>query len=137
MYSAANPLKNFCYAVSPFASRGVGSTLSVPAHVPGNKATVPGTTSSLLPWNPPPPVGPALPQLASMASNGDATATVPLEWFQYGLEEQQPFKDNNIQHLGKHTYKVRSEATQRTVTAKEAKPYSDPIPPFDYVTVVL
>ena len=99
--------------------------------------SVPGTTSSLLPWIPPPPVGPALAQLASMASTGDAKATVPLEWFQYGLEEQQPFTDNNIKHLGTHTYKVRSDATQKTVSAKEAKPYSDPIPPFDYVTVVL
>jgi hypothetical protein len=72
-----------------------------------------------------------------MASTGDAKATVPLEWFQYGLEEQQPFTGNNIKHLGTHAYTVRSDATQRTVTAKEAKPYSDPIPPFDYVTVVL
>jgi hypothetical protein len=99
--------------------------------------SVSGTTSSLLPWIPPPPGGPALAQLASMASTGNAQATVPLEWFQYGLEEHQPFMDNNIQHLGKHTYKVRTDATQKTVQAKDAQPYTQPIPPFDYVTVVL
>ena len=45
--------------------------------------------------------------------------------------------DNNIQHLGKHTYKVRTDATKKTVQAKDAQPYTMPIPPFDYVTVVL
>ena len=99
--------------------------------------SVPGTTSSLLPWIPPPPGGPALAQLASMASGGNATATVPLEWFQYSLDEKQPFNNNNIEHLGKHTYKLRKDATQKSVAAKNAKPYTDPTPPFDYVTVVL
>jgi len=53
-----------------------------------------------------------------------------------GLDEHQPFMDNNIQHLGKHTYKVRTDATKKTVQAKDAQPYTQPIPPFDYVTVV-
>ena len=99
--------------------------------------SVPGTTSSLLPWIPPPPAGPPLSQLASMASSGNAKASVPLEWFQYGLEERQPFMDNNLQHLGKHTYKVRRDAAQVSVQEKDAQPYTQPIPPFDYVTVVL
>lgn len=99
--------------------------------------SVAGTTSSLVPWIPPPPAGPPLSQLASMASAGDAKTTVPLEWFQYGLEERQPFMDNNLQHLGKHTYKVRREAAQVSVEEKNAQPYTEPIPPFNYVTVLL
>jgi len=94
-------------------------------------------TSPIAPWLAPPPATPALAQLASMARDDDVKKVLPLEWFQYSLDLKPPYLDNNLQHLGKHTFRVRSDATLRSVLAKDAKASSDPIPPFEYVTVIV
>jgi len=96
-----------------------------------------GTTSPITPWLAPPPATPPLAQLASMARGGPITKTLPLEWFQYTLDLKPPYVDKNLEHSGKHTYKVRRDATNRVVQAKDAKASTSPVPPFEYVTVVL
>lgn len=94
-------------------------------------------TSPIAPWLAPPPATPPLAQLASMARERPVTKTLPLEWFQYTLDVKPPYADNNLQRLGRHTYKVRRDAANRGVKAKDAQNSSDPVPPFEYVTVTL
>lgn len=97
-----------------------------------------GATSPIAPWLAPPPATPSLAQLVSMAQQREITLTLPLEWFQYTLDMKPPYLNNNFQRLGeKLTYKVRADATNHTVQAKEAKGNTKPIPPFEYVTVVV
>jgi hypothetical protein len=95
------------------------------------------------------PTTPPMAQLASMAQSGNAEKKVWLEWFQATLDKKEPYLDqdgnlaavsrkrSNFQQLGSHNYKVRSDATLRTVLAKDAKPGSGGQPPFEYVTVKL
>ena len=95
------------------------------------------STSPIAPWLAPPPATPSLAQLASMARGGPVTKTLPLEWFQYTTDPKPPYLDKNLEHLGTHTYKVRRDAANRVVQAKDAKASGSPTPPFEYVTVVL
>lgn len=95
------------------------------------------------------PTTPPMAQLASMAQSGNASKKVWLEWFQATLDKKEPYLDqdgnlaavshkrSNFQQLGSHNYKVRSDATLRTVPAKDAKPAGGGQPPFEYVTVKL
>jgi hypothetical protein len=48
-----------------------------------------------------------------------------------------PYVGDNLKRLGRHSYGSRSEATKRRVAAKDAKNNTDPIAPFEYVTVAL
>jgi hypothetical protein len=81
------------------------------------------------------PGAPAMAQLASMARSAEKKITLPMEWYQYTLEEKPPYVANNFERFGRHNYKVRSEAKNRTLQAKDARPSAAAIPPFEYVTV--
>jgi hypothetical protein len=83
------------------------------------------------------PGSPDMGQLASLAKSHDFKKTLLLLWYQYTLQTQPPYENDNYKRLGSHTYKARSEVTNRTVEAKDAKTSDSPVPPFEYVTVKL
>jgi hypothetical protein len=95
------------------------------------------------------PTTPPMTQLASMAQSKEAPKKLWLEWFQATLDKKAPYEDqdgklaagsgkrSNLQQLGFHIYKVRSDAISRTVLAKDAKPSSGGFSAFEYVSVKL
>lgn len=83
------------------------------------------------------PGGPDVVQLASMAKQSSVKRRIWLLWYQYTLQNQPPYVDDNYKKYGPVTYKARSEAKGRTVEAKDAKRSTAPVPPFEYVTVKL
>ena len=83
-------------------------------------------------------------QLAKRAQNGGFSQKMLMEWFEYAVSRpiKPPFetekggKRTNFDRLGSHQYKRRSEASQRSVKAKDLEDTSiDPISSFEYVTV--
>jgi hypothetical protein len=76
-------------------------------------------------------------RLVSQARHRTIKQELLLQWYQYSLEEYPPYQNDNYKKSGARTYKRRSEATKRTVQAKDAKRSDSPSPPFEYVTVKL
>jgi hypothetical protein len=87
------------------------------------------------------PGSPTIPVLASMARTRDTTVKLPLMWYRYALEDdpdKAPFVKDNFERMGRHTYAIRSEATEREIAAERAVSNAgDPSPPFEHVTVRL
>ena len=82
----------------------------------------------------------SVPAMSSMARQRDAKASLPMMWYRYDLNSDPgaaPYVDKNYAKLGRHTYAARTQATERSVAIAKAVNSSDPIPPFEYVTVVL
>jgi hypothetical protein len=91
-------------------------------------------------WRAPfPPV--SVTQLASMAQTHEAKRPLMMEWYKYAeisSRAKPPWEvAGQDVGLGPRGYKTRSQATQRSVKAKDAKRSTDPVPPFEYVTVEL
>lgn len=83
------------------------------------------------------PGSPPVAALASRARGAAAKATLPLLWYQATLNRKPPYEGKNFAQGGRHSYGARSEATKRTVAAKAAKNNTEPVAPFEYVTVTL
>ena len=83
------------------------------------------------------PGSPSVQVLASMARNADAKKTLPLLWYQATLNRKPPYEGNNFAQGGSHSYKARGDAVDRTVAAAKAVNNTEPVAPFEYVTVTL
>ena len=71
------------------------------------------------------------------ARSRDAKHTLPLLWYQATMDRKPPYEGRNFAQGGRHSYKARGEATNRTVTAAKAVNNTAPVAPFEYVTVTL
>ena len=85
---------------------------------------------------------PSASDLASLAQNSPISRVLLLEWWQMFVIQQAPPYEKpkgqtrtNFERFGSHTYKRRSDATAKTIKAKDTEDSSEPISTFEYVTV--
>ena len=74
------------------------------------------------------PGSPSVQVLASMARSADAKKTLPLLWYQATMNRKPPYEGKNFAQGGRHSYKARGEAVNRTVAAAKAVNNTSPSP---------